>query len=337
MPPLAEISDDKDDEPLTPAWSSLRSQCRKTHGKIPLQDHTILENVQSKISECVHQLLPSPDRLQETKTTILQCCTAVNKIMSKHLDIIPLKNTVFTLLGNLEACWLALSSLVPDDGLLEYSTGKIQTCLSYSRANVSLLEHHFTSSICDSSCMVQLVVFIGVWFIGIVSGSRAHGDFLAALLSMGFYWASQPMNSQPMDIHHQATISQMPTNIREALSQFNVESNTVVYAVCPNCHFTYAPQFALGDNTPKYPSHCTHQPTPESDVCGQPLLKCSQSDLHKPQPIKPFVYYSFHDYLAALLSCKDLEGLMDKACDDLHSTSSEPPSVFQSQQVQTMQ
>ena len=68
-------------------------------------------------------------------------------------------------------CWLALSSLVPDDGLLEYSTGKIQTCLSYSRANVSLLEHHFTSSICDSSRMVQLMVFIGVWFIGIVSGS----------------------------------------------------------------------------------------------------------------------------------------------------------------------
>ena len=171
MPPLAEISDDEDDEPLTPARSSLRSQRRKTHGKIPLQDHTILENVQSKISECVHQLSPSPDRLQETKTTVLQCCMAVNKIMSKHLDIISLKNTVLTLLGNLEARWLALSSLVPDDGPLEYSTGKIQTCLSYLRANVSLLEHHFTSSICDSRCMVQLVVFIGVWFIGIVSGS----------------------------------------------------------------------------------------------------------------------------------------------------------------------
>ena len=125
MPPLAETSDDEDDEPLTPAQSSLRSQRRKTHGKIHLRDHTILENVQSKISECVHQLLPSPDRLQETKTTVLQCRTAVNKITSKHLDIISLKNTVLTLLGNLEARWLALSSLVPDDGPLEYSTGKI--------------------------------------------------------------------------------------------------------------------------------------------------------------------------------------------------------------------
>ena len=143
-----------------------------------------------------------------------------------------------------------------------------------------------------------------------------------------FHWAFQPPNSQPMDIHHQATIAQMPINIREALSQFNIKSNTVVYAVCPNCHFTYSPQFALGDRTPKYTSHCMHQPTLESDVCGQPLLRRSQSDLHKPQPIKPFVYYSFHDYLATLLSRKDLEGLMDKACNDLHSTSSKPLPEF---------
>ena len=327
-PFLAEISDDEDDEPPIPARTS--SERRKPHGKIPLRDRTILENVQSKISGCARQLSPSPDRLQETKSTILQCRTAVNKITSKHPDIVSLKSTVLTLMGNLEARWLALSNLVPDDRPLEYSTGKIQTFISCSRVNVPLLEHHFRSSIRDCSRIVQLVVFIGIWFIGIVSGSRSHGDFLVALFSMGFHWAFQPPNSQPMDIRHQAMIAQMPTNIREALSQFNVESNTVVYAVCPNCHFTYSPQFALGDRTPKYPSHCTHRPTPESDVCGQPLLRRSQSDPHKPQPIKPFVYYSFHDYLAALLSRKDLEGLMDKACDDLHSTSSEPLPEFAS-------
>ena len=248
--------------------------------------------------------------------------------MSKHPDIISLKSTVLTLMGNLEAHWLALSNLVPDNRLLEYLTGKIQTFISCSRVNVPLLEHHFRSSTHDCSHIVQLVVFISIWFIGIVGGSRSHGDFLMALFSMGFHWAFQPPNSQPMDIHHQATIAQMPINIREALSQFNIEINTVVYAVCPNCHFTYSPQLALGDRTPKYPSHCMHQPTLESDMCGQLLLRHSQSDLHKPQPIKPFVYYSFHDYLATLLSRKDLEGLMDKACNDLHSTSSEPLLEF---------
>ena len=193
MPFLAEILDDEDDEPPFPAWTSSHSEHWKPHGKIPLWDHTILENVQSKISG-------SPDHLQETKSTILQCHAAVNKIMSKHPDIVSLKSTVLTLMGNLEACWLALSNLVPDDRLLEYSTGKIQTFISCLRVNVLLLEHHFRSSICDCSHIVQLVVFIGIWFIWIVGRSQSHGDFLVALLSMGFHWAFQPPNLQPMDI-----------------------------------------------------------------------------------------------------------------------------------------
>ena len=138
---------------------------------IRVNHNTILENVQSKISGCACQLSPSPDHLQETKSTILQCHTAVNKITSKHLDIISLKSTILTLMGNLEAHWLALSNLVPDDRLLEYSTGKIQTFISCSRVNVPLLEHHFRSSIRNCSHIVQLVVFIDIWFIGIVGGS----------------------------------------------------------------------------------------------------------------------------------------------------------------------
>ena len=185
MPSLTEMSDDADDEPPIPAWTSPHSKWRKTHGKIPLWDRTIVENVQSEISRCAHQLLPSPDRLQETKSTLLQCHAAVNKIMSQHLDIVSLKSTVLTLMDNLEVHWLALSSLVPDNRPLEYLTGKIQTFLPYSRAEVLLLEHHFRSSIHDCSHIVQLMVFISIWFIGIVGGSWSHGDFLVALLSMG--------------------------------------------------------------------------------------------------------------------------------------------------------
>ena len=100
-------------------------------------------------------------------------------------------------MGNLEAHWLALSSLVPDNRPLEYSTGKIQTFLPYSRVDVPLLEHHSRSSIQDCSCIVQLMVFISIWFIGIVGGSRSHGDFLVAILSMGFHWAFQPQICNP--------------------------------------------------------------------------------------------------------------------------------------------
>ena len=133
-----------------------------------------------------------------------------------------------------------------------------------------------------------------------------------------------------MDICHEATITDMPANIRDALSKFGIKSKTIIYAVCPASHFTYAPQFTLGDNILKYPSHYTHHPTPESGICGQPLLRCNKSNLQNTQPIKPFIYHSFHDYLATLLSHKDLKLLMDKACDDLHSASSQPLPKFAS-------
>ena len=172
--------------------------------------------------------------------------------------------------------------------------------------------------------MVQLVVFIIVWFIGIVSGSWAHGNFLIAILSIGFYWVFQPLNGTPMDIWYQATIVDMPSNISDALLQFDIKSKMVIYAVCPTCHFIYAPQFTVRDKTPQYSIHCMHHPTPESGQCRQPLLRHNKSDPHKSQPIKPFIYHSFHDYLASLLSCKDLKGIMDKACDDLHAASCQP-------------
>lgn len=68
----------------------------------------------------------SPDRLEEIERTIEECHVAINKIKAKHLDLKSLLDTAITLLGNLEARWLTLSSLVLDKPL-EYLTGKIQT------------------------------------------------------------------------------------------------------------------------------------------------------------------------------------------------------------------
>jgi hypothetical protein len=51
-------------------------------------------------------------------------------------------------------------------------------------------------------------------------------------------------------------------------------------------------------------------------------------DLSK--PLKPYVYYHFHDYLAGLLARKDLEKLMDQPCDDLMAsiTKKSPPPAY---------
>ena len=137
------------------------------------------------------------------------------------------------------------------------------------------------------------------------------------VLNILVFQALQPFSGQPLDSRHEHTITQLPGSIRAALSKFDIDTKTIVYAVCPKCHCTYPPQTSLGESTTKYPSLCTNCPTPSSDECGQPLLRCDKSNQESSKPIKPFVYHSFHDYLASLLSIKDLEEVMDKVCDEL--------------------
>ena len=125
--------------------------------------------------------------------------------------------------------------------------------------------------------------------------------------------------------HGKEVLKQMPQEIRNLLSKFDLESRIVIYAVCPACDCTFEPQFPNGPDSPTYPSTCTNVPYPGADVCRQQLLHGtvdhdnSDNELKSRKP-KPFVYHHFHDYLANLLSRKDLELMMDKSCDDVMST-----------------
>ncbi len=59
------------------------------------------------------------------------------------------------------------------------------------------------------------------------------------------------------------------------------------------------------------------------DVCGTLLLRKaadSNNEASVSKPKKTFVYHHFHDYLAGLLSRKDIESLMDESCDTLSSS-----------------
>lgn len=109
----------------------------------------------------------------------------------------------------------------------------------------------------------------------------------------------------------------IPKTIPTVESKFNLSGRTTTYAVCPTCHFTYKPQLRLNSEIPIYPSSCTHTPTPESGVCGIGLLD------NKGKPLKTFVYHHFNDYLAHLLSRKDIEEKMDVFCDENTATAPE--------------
>jgi hypothetical protein len=151
--------------------------------------------------------------------------------------------------------------------------------------------------------------------------SRRDGDFIMSLISIILFLAFQRSN-EPMEARHLDVMAQMPLNIRAALSKFDLDSRLVIYAVCPTCHCTYKPRYDEGSTYPIYEEFCTNRPKPESDICGEPLLRrFNDEDGHRVmKPIKPFAYHDFHDYLASLLSRADLEGAMDKSCDDLLQT-----------------
>ena len=115
----------------------------------------------------------------------------------------------------------------------------------------------------------------------------------------------------------------MPRDIHLVLSKFNFQPKMTIYAIFPNCHCTYAPIFNSGDSTPQYPSHCTYSPNAEPALCGAQLLSNSK-DHSASQHIKPFVYHSFHDYLAGLLFHLDLETIINRYHDDLNNSLGSP-------------
>lgn len=156
-----------------------------------------------------------------------------------------------------------------------------------------------------------------------MSISRRDGDLVVGLLNiilfLAFQTSEHSMNSRQEDI-----LAQMPQNIREALFKCNLDSSTTTFAVCPACHCTYEPSYKQGSTVPIYDEFCTNRRTPESEVCREPLLRRGKDDGIL-QPIKPFVYHDFHDYLASLLSRADLELQMDESCDKLMRSVSDSP------------
>ncbi len=110
-------------------------------------------------------------------------------------------------------------------------------------------------------------------------------------------------------------MDQIPTTVETILKKFDLDGKTTTYAVCPQCHCTYAPKFKAGSERAIYPELCTNQVYPESSKCDAKLLSVSLDDDDHQPVLKSYVYNHFHDYVAGLLSRKDLEDSIDEACD----------------------
>jgi hypothetical protein len=111
-------------------------------------------------------------------------------------------------------------------------------------------------------------------------------------------------------------LSDVPTDHRASERAFSLDAKTTILAVCPNpnCHFTYEPRFQNDSPIPIYPDTCTHLEFPDGKKCGTPLLKPRRTNGHTIHlPIKPFVAFSFKDWLGGLLSRSGFEEKMDDA------------------------
>jgi Transposase family tnp2 len=174
--------------------------------------------------------------------------------------------------------------------------------------------------------VAQLMMFIVVVCNVMMGVSRRLGDFLLGLLTVTLRCAFLD-NSTNLSLRQQSILSQIPRTMDTVLSKFNLDSKTTTYAVCPNCHCTYPPEFAHGSTVPSYPKECNNLPLAGSNPCRTQLLESSGDP---PKPLKSYVYYHFHDYLAGLLAQKDLEKIMDQPCDDLMASinANDPPAAY---------
>jgi hypothetical protein len=136
--------------------------------------------------------------------------------------------------------------------------------------------------------------------------------------------------SDPLSTANDTICNQIPRSIDAALNHFNLQGKTTTYAVCPECHCTYKPVAFPGSSKLVYPQYCLNRLVPEVGGHHEPFVCRTKltEDEDFSKPIKTFLYYSFHDYLAALLSRPDLELLIDDFCDDFVESLRQPPPTM---------
>lgn len=120
---------------------------------------------------------------------------------------------------------------------------------------------------------------------------------------------------------------QLPISMKTVLSRFNatLSDQRTIYAACPSCSSIYPPT-RESEKAP-YPKHCTRQSSSTAPPCNTPLLR-------KGNPIRPFILPDLFHYISKLLSDKEIERHIDRACEDGVSAASKPAAEFVSDPFQ---
>ncbi|CAK5284658.1 unnamed protein product, partial [Mycena citricolor] len=178
-------------------------------------------------------------------------------------------------------------------------------------------DHHFVNPIAKFDVTAQLSILLALICHVVVGIS---GDavnlilaFVNAIIQSTMALCSHSTRADPTQEY---LLKQLPTSLESVLRRFKIDPSTTVYATCPSCHHTHAPLQDRLSGEASYPEVCQGYIYPqrgERHACATPILECRQGKL---RPIKPYVFTSFIDYIAAMLSDADVERMCEKACDD---------------------
>jgi hypothetical protein len=277
----------------------------------------VLTSVDTQVGALWNNLLTKPTHevLRDVESRLVHLGSVVDKVTRSTPSIDTKKEETFTLLRRLESRVLEWRVIVPQPkgNPLAISNGKPLFLNSYTGSHFTI-DHNWDRPIDRYSATAQIAIFLAVVCSVVMGVSRNGGNLIMSIITYLLYTGFSAKGKAT--ISEERIVSELPDSITDALSKFNFDGKTTIYAVCPRCHFTYKPQFKPGLSHAIYPKLCTNKPHPGSPLCNQALLE-AQPDNHSPKPLKTFVYHSFHDYLGGLLARKDLEEVMDKSCDDL--------------------
>lgn len=136
--------------------------------------------------------------------------------------------------------------------------------------------------------------------------SRRSGDLIIGVTKLLLKNVSGNEEEEQHAISYD--FSQLPNTVQGTISRLKLDGRTTEYAVCPDCHCTYAPRKDRRSERVVYQETCTNMPSPGSNQCNASIIDGNN------KPKKTFLYHDFKDYLAALFARGDLERFMDDSC-----------------------
>jgi hypothetical protein len=241
-------------------------------------------------------------------------------IRRQEPEVMKRKDQVLAILRETDARVSLLGALLPvEKKPVFYDTCKSVLSLPiYLSFLIDCLAYIYDNRMEHLDTIAQVVILLGIVCSLVMGLSRARCDFIIGVVTLITKMALAThlkKDATDYDGYQTHILGQLPTSLYTALSRFQVESRSILYAVCPVCNFTYKPTFHPNAANANYPSQCTNRiPGPSRlNVCNTQLLEKRNGST---RPIKPFLAASFSDYLARLLQDAEVERLCDKACDD---------------------